>query len=180
MKHSAEDADNDHAIVDSTIVCAHGQRAGARKRAPGRLLGAAKVRLSTIIDDIVDALGDPIGFHLSGGQASDLGGSEVLLPQMRDDILHADISLKQAGKQAVILPKANRSLQLEKDKEPYKPRHLIEIFFAELTLSRRRNSLLQDGSKFSFRHPPRRSRLPAGLMTGSNGRIYRHDLFHCC
>jgi transposase len=104
------------------------------KRAAGKLSGAAKEGLSTKIHAIVDALGHPIGFHLPGDQASDLGGADVLLPQMQDDILHADISLKQAGKQAVILPKANFALRMEDDKELYKPCHLIKILFAKLKL----------------------------------------------
>ena len=44
--------------------------------------------------------------------------------------------LKQAGKQTVIPPKANRKVQREYDKELYKARHLIENFFAKLKLYR--------------------------------------------
>ena len=44
--------------------------------------------------------------------------------------------LQQAGKQAVIPPKANRKVQREYDKELYKARHLIENFFAKLKLFR--------------------------------------------
>ena len=42
--------------------------------------------------------------------------------------------LQQAGKLAVIPPKANRKVQREYDKELYKARHLIENFFAKLKL----------------------------------------------
>ena len=44
--------------------------------------------------------------------------------------------LKQAGKQAVVPPKANRKQQRDYDKELYKARHLIENFFAKLKLFR--------------------------------------------
>jgi transposase len=44
--------------------------------------------------------------------------------------------LHQAGKKAVIPPKANRKVQREYDKELYKARHLIEDFFAKLKLFR--------------------------------------------
>jgi transposase len=40
--------------------------------------------------------------------------------------------LAQAGKTAVIPPKANRKLQRDYDAELYKARHLIENFFAKL------------------------------------------------
>jgi transposase len=70
----------------------------------------------------------------------------VLLPQLEADILLADkgfdadervlIPLQQAGKVAVIPPKANRKIQREYDKDLYKARHLIENFFAKLKLFR--------------------------------------------
>ena len=44
--------------------------------------------------------------------------------------------LQQAGKQAIIPPKANRNVQREYDQELYKARHLIENFFAKLKLFR--------------------------------------------
>jgi transposase len=87
-------------------------------------------------------LGNPIGFHLTGGQACDLDGADVLLPQLESDTLLADkgfdadervlIPLQKAGKTAVIPPKANRKVQREYDKELYKARHLIENFFEKL------------------------------------------------
>ena len=39
---------------------------------------------------MVDALGNPLAFFLTGGQAHDLQGADVLLPQMRADTLLAD------------------------------------------------------------------------------------------
>jgi transposase len=91
-------------------------------------------------------LGNPIGFHLTGGQACDLDGADVLLPQIEADIVLADkgfdadervlIPLQKAGKTAVIPPKANRKVQRSYDQELYKARHLIENFFAKLKLFR--------------------------------------------
>jgi transposase len=98
--------------------------------------------LSTKIHTTVDALGNPIGFHLTAGQACDLDGADVLLPQLKADTVLADkgydadqrvlLPLEQAGKTAVIPPKANRKQQREYDKDLYKARHLIENFFANL------------------------------------------------
>ena len=102
--------------------------------------------MSTKIHAIVDALGNPIGFHLTGGQACDLEGADILLPGLAADTLLADKGfdadkrvlepLANAGKTAVIPPKQNRKQQREYDKELYKARHLIENFFAKLKLYR--------------------------------------------
>ena len=98
--------------------------------------------MSTKIHATVDALGNPLGFYLTGGQACELDGADVLLPQLDSDTLLADkgydadervlIPWQQAGKTAVIPPKANRKVQREYDKELYKARHLIENFFQKL------------------------------------------------
>ncbi len=79
---------------------------------------------------------------LTPGQAHDLQGADVLLPQIQADILLADkaydadervlLPWAQAGKTAVIPPKSNRKVQREYDKELYKARHLIENFFLRL------------------------------------------------
>jgi transposase len=122
------------------------QRRGAEKRGCEQAIGRSKGGLSTKIHTTVDALGNPVGFHLTGGQACDLEGADVLLPQLDADILLADKGFdadqrvlnpwQQAGKVAVIPPKANRKVQREYDKELYKARHLIENFFAKLKLFR--------------------------------------------
>ena len=94
----------------------------------------------------MDALGNPISSHLTEGQACELDGADVLLPQLKANIVIADKSfdadqqalepLQQAGKEAIIPPKANRTVQREYDRELYKARHLIENFFAKLKLFR--------------------------------------------
>ncbi len=98
--------------------------------------------MSTKINATVDALGNPTGFALTPGQACDLDGADVLLPQIKADILIGDkgydaddrviIPLEQAGKIVVIPPKANRKQPRPYDTHLYKARHLIENFFARL------------------------------------------------
>ena len=98
--------------------------------------------MSTKIHTLVDALGNPVGFHLTGGQAHDLVGADHLLPDMQADMLIADkafdadqrviVPLVAAGKTAVIPPKANRRAPRNFDRHLYKARHLIENFFASL------------------------------------------------
>ena len=98
--------------------------------------------MSTKIHALVDALGNPIGFHLSGGEAHDLVGADHLLPDMQADTLIADKAfdadkrviepLSAAGKTAVIPPRSNRRSPRSFDRDLYKARHLIENFFAKL------------------------------------------------
>lgn len=87
--HLAQDADNEYAMIDSTIVRAHRHSAGALKKGAARSLGAAK-GLSTKIHTDFDALGNLVGFHLSGGQGCGLDGADVLLPQLKARIVIAD------------------------------------------------------------------------------------------
>ena len=98
--------------------------------------------MSTKINATVDALGNPTGFTLTPGQACDLDGADILLPQIEAAIVIADKGfdaderviepLEKAGKTIVIPPKANRKHKRDYDKELYKARHLIENFFAKL------------------------------------------------
>ena len=52
-------------------------------------IGRSRGGLSTKIHTLVDALGNPIGFHLTGGEAHDLVGADALLPDMRANMLLA-------------------------------------------------------------------------------------------
>jgi transposase len=91
---------------------------------------------------MVDALGNPVGFHLTGGQAHDLVGADHLIPAMQADMLIADKAfdadkrviepLAAAGRHAVIPSKGNRKQPHDYDKNLYKARRLIENFFAKL------------------------------------------------
>jgi transposase len=98
--------------------------------------------LSTKIHTLVDALGNPTAFFLTGGEAHDLVGADHLLPGMQASILIADKAfdadervlepLAARGKTAVIPPRANRRSPRTFDRALYKARHLIENFFAKL------------------------------------------------
>jgi transposase len=90
----------------------------------------------------VDALGNPTGFHLTGGQAHDLAGADALLPRVAAGALIADRSydaearvltpLREAHTEAVIPPKRNRKEQRAYDADLYEARHLVENFFCRL------------------------------------------------
>ena len=91
---------------------------------------------------MVDALGNPLAFFLTPGQAHDLEGADALLPHMKADTLLADKAfdadkrviepLQAVGKTPVIPPKSSRKAPREFDKELYKARHLIENFVCKL------------------------------------------------
>jgi transposase len=91
---------------------------------------------------MVDALGNPLAFHLTGGQAHDLEGSDVFLPQMKAPALLADRAfdadkrviepLLATGKTPVIPSVPGRSRRRAYDEDLYEERHLIENFFCKL------------------------------------------------
>ena len=98
--------------------------------------------MTTKIHALVDALGNPTGFYLTGGNAHDLAGADHFLPIVKSGTLIADkaydadervlIPLSLAGKIAVIPQKRNRLVSRTVDWELYKARHLIENFFAKI------------------------------------------------
>ena len=79
---------------------------------------------------------------MTPGQACDLEGADALLPGLEAPIVIADKGydadervlqpLAQAGKTAVIPPKANRKEPRAYDRERYKARHRMENFFCQL------------------------------------------------
>jgi transposase len=112
------------------------------KTGEDQAIGRSRGGLSTKIDALVEALGNPLGFFLTGGEAHDLDGADHLLPTMEADTLIADKAfdadarvlepLAAAGKTAVIPPRTNRSSPRDYDRELYAARHLIENFFAKI------------------------------------------------
>ena len=105
-------------------------------------IGLSKGGLSTKIDAVCDALGNPTGFHLTGGEASDLEGSDVFLEDFPAQALLADKGydadervrdrLEKLEVEAVIPSKSNRKEPKAYDRHLYKARHLIENFFGKL------------------------------------------------
>ncbi len=91
---------------------------------------------------MVDALGNPVAFHLTGGQAHDLDGADALLAAIAAPTVIADkgydaearvlAPLHEAGKAAVIPPRRSRKQSRDYDREVYEARHLLEHFFAKL------------------------------------------------
>lgn len=90
----------------------------------------------------MDALGNPVAFHLTAGQASDLEGADALLPELSVGALLADRAydararviepMQRQGAQIVIPSHPTRKVQRDYDRALYRDRHLIENFFAKL------------------------------------------------
>src|SRR3954464_3657707 len=127
-------------LNDRACPSARGRR--PQKAGEDPAIGRSKGGLTTKIHALVDALGNPVGFHLTGGQEHDLAGADALLPELEAETLMADKAfdadqrvlepLAEAGKTAVIPPRKTRKTPRAFDKDLYKARHLIENFFAKL------------------------------------------------
>ena len=138
----AQDADNEYAMIDATIVRAHQHSASAK--GGSRQTGARPQprRLDHQDPPTVDALGNPTGFVLTPGQAHDLEGADVLLKDTPGLMVIADKaydaqtrvveSLLGKGKGVVIPSRSTNKRPREHDCHLYQARHLIENFFARL------------------------------------------------
>ena len=94
--------------------------------------------MTTKIHALVDALGNPVAFSLTQGQASDLSQAEPLLEDFEPQAFLADkaydadrliLALQQRGIKPVIPPKRNRLIQRHCDFALYRERNLVERFF---------------------------------------------------
>lgn len=109
-------------------------------------LGRSCGGFSTKIHALTDALGNPLDFVLTGGQAADITQAEALLPDEPVGAVVADkgydadafvAAVSARGAAAVIPPRKNRQSPREYDRHSYKERHLIEGFFGKIKHYRR-------------------------------------------
>ena len=115
---------------------------GPKKAGEDQAIGRSRGGLGTKIHTLVDALGNPVAFVLTGGEAHDLVGADHLPPDIQAEMLIADTAfdadervlarLAAAGKTAVIPPRSHRRVRRRFDRHIDKARHLIENFFAKL------------------------------------------------
>lgn len=148
--HFADDPDMESIMIDGTVVRAHACAAGAPQshldESQDQALGRSKGGFTTKIHVMVDALGNPLDFVLTGGQAADITQAYTLIKGVKatyalmDKAYDADKLIEQLRAQdiiPVIPPKANRKEPREYDKHIYKERHLIECFIGKLKQFRR-------------------------------------------
>nr|WP_265286025.1 IS5 family transposase [Verminephrobacter eiseniae] len=133
-------------MIDSTVVRAHRHAAGAPKKEGPQAIGRSRGGWTSKIHVVVDALGSPVRWLLTGGEVADITQAKSLLEGLRTDAVLADKgydadalidSIQVAGAMAVIPPRRNRVVQRSYDRHLYKERNLVERFFNRIKQFRR-------------------------------------------
>ncbi len=102
--------------------------------------------MTSKIHTLCDALGNPIKFVVTPGQASDYTQAEALLEDIEGQYVLADKgydsnaiveTVEHMGAEAVIPPRSNRKVPREYDVDLYKERNLIERLFNKMKHFRR-------------------------------------------
>ena len=95
---------------------------------------------------LVDALGNPLRFLLTGGQRQEITQAEELLEELEFGAVIADKgydaeplrkTLTDQGVEVVIPPRSNRTVLYAYDEHLYRERHLAECAFNKLKWFRR-------------------------------------------
>jgi transposase len=119
---------------------------GRKRGHDAQEIGRSRGGLSTKINAVVDALGNPLRFILTGGNVHDSKQAEALIEGFNFVKLLADkgydndrirSAINQAGAEAVIPPLASRSRAIPYDKVIYRDRNLVERFFCKIKHFRR-------------------------------------------
>ena len=149
LEHFADDPDMECLMLDGTVIRAHPCAAGAPHKRGGQAqqaLGYSRGGFSTKIHIIVDALGNPLDFVLTGGQRHENTQAETLLRGRHCDYVIADKGydsdavmalIEQMGAIAVIPARKNRTEERDIDRHIYKERHLVECFINKIKWFRR-------------------------------------------
>lgn len=147
LANISQEADLQNVCIDSTVIRAHACAAGAAaSNATDEALGRSRGGFGCKIHALTDALGLPVRFILTGGQAADITQAIPLMQGIRTSALLADKGydadvllawLNERDIAAVIPPKANRREQRMCDWHQYKERHVIECMFGKLKYFRR-------------------------------------------
>jgi transposase len=147
--HFAADPDLEWLLLDSTVIRAHPCAAGAPAQRGGQqaqALGRSRGGFSTKIHTLVDALGNPLEFVLTAGQAHDVKQGPVLLQGRHCEYVIADKAydaddfiqcIADMGAIPVIPARKNRTQPRPYDAHLYKERHLVECFINKLKWYRR-------------------------------------------
>ena len=140
----AREADLDWLMIDSTIVRAHQQAAGASRQKMG--FGRSRGGSSTKTLAAGDALGNPVRLVSSLGQPNDIAFAHELVEGFAADLTitdkgynsdHLCEKIGRTGGEVIILPKRNRIVKRPYDPDLYKERNIIECFINKLNQFRR-------------------------------------------
>lgn len=143
----AQECDVESVMIDGSIIRAHACASDYKKNSQEeQALGRSKGGFTTKIHALVDALGLPLKFVLTPGQASEIKQAPELIKDINganilgDKAFDCDEFVNQIRAQEcfpVISPRSNRKNPREVDYHLYKERHLIECFFGKIKHFRR-------------------------------------------
>jgi transposase len=140
-----DDPDTEAVMIDATIVRAHSCAAGYGDQEE-QGLGRSKGGFSSKIHAVVDALGNPLKFSLTGGQRNDITQAPQLLEEFSHAWVIADkgydsdpLVMQIIAQQCtpVIPPRKGRKNSRKYDAHWYRERHLVECFFGKMKHFRR-------------------------------------------
>jgi transposase len=147
LEYCIEDPDLEYVMIDSTIIRAHPCAAGYKKNSQNvEGLGRSKGGFTTKVHAKVDALGNVLKIIITPGQRNDCTQAKNLMEGHIGEYTIADKgydsdeireTIKANGSEAVIPPRTNRKTQYDYDKEIYKERHAVEVFFSKMKHFRR-------------------------------------------
>ncbi len=137
-------------FLDSTVVRAHQQAAGARKKKGNQAIGRSRGGLTSKIHLLCASENDALKLCITAGQAGDAPAGEALIDgiERRKGVTHAAMDkaydsdrirekLEAKRIEPVIPPKANRREALPYDRERYKQRNKVERLFGKIKPFRR-------------------------------------------
>ena len=128
-------------LLDSTIVRAHQTMLPAPKKRRCASDWPLAQKLACQIHMAVDALGNPLRWHLTGGEVHSITQAPALIAGVNAQQVIADKGydsdafvayIAATGAQAVIPPRKKRREARPYDRVAYRERHLIECFFSRL------------------------------------------------
>lgn len=146
MEALAQEHDREAYAIDASYVRVHAHGTRGRGGRDVQAIGRSRGGLTTKIHLLVDALGYPVRFVITGGERNDVTQTPALIPPgfgaevLCDRGYDADWwrqRLRECGHQPVIPGRLNRCVQPDYDTHSYLARHLIENTFAILKSARR-------------------------------------------
>ena len=140
-------ADSGHYSIDSTTVRAQSVGSVRKRGLIDALFGRSRGRFTSKLHCLADALGRPLAFHLTGGEAADCKAYDALivLPERTPDALLADMGydadairadLAKQNIKPLIPARSNRRTRIEHDRALVKQRKRNERISGHLKINR--------------------------------------------
>lgn len=143
---TVEEKEETASILDASIVRAHQDAAGGRFGPPANAIGRSRGGFSTKLHAVVTIEGQPIEIRATPGQQHEATVAEELLDFVRGNACLADggydadriIDAARARGLTPVIPASKaRKHQRRYDREFYRSRYRVEVFFHRLKRNRR-------------------------------------------